>query len=286
MAKSPVDISKKSAQIIITNEESVNYLLSLNTNNRTIKKRHKTWLEQAMRAEKFFLSNQGIGISTDGVLIDGQHRLTAIRDAGYPPVELVVVTGIDPEMRLYLDQNTKRSIADALKIVMDESVSARVASVATFLMRITDDEKDGFTFVTESGKLPLDEVRKAVKKQLSIVNEINEATAGTCRAGTLAALVEYADKWDRDDALELASQVGFGENITAGDPGYKLRDVVLRKRGRGNGGGRGVNMQMTDYQQAVFCCIQHALGKKIDRIERARSWQGLLGDGAQKRKRA
>lgn len=284
MSKAPIDISRKAAQIITTNEENVNYLLSLNTNNRTIKKRHKMWLEEAVREEKFLLSNQGIGISSEGVLIDGQHRLTAIRDAGYPAVELAVITGIDPVMRLYLDQNAKRSIADALKIVLDENVSSRVTSTVTFLMRITEDEKEGFVVTHHSGRLSLEEVRKNVKKRLHIINEISEATASTCRAGTLAALVEYAEKWDHDEAMELAREVGFGENISAGDPGYKLRDVVLRKRG--HGGGRGTNTQMVDYQQAVFCCINHAHRAKIERIERARSWAGLLEKQDNKRKRA
>lgn len=282
MAKAPIDISKVAAQIITTDEENVNYLLSLNTNNRTIKKRHKQWLEDAVREEKFYLGPQGIGISTDGVLIDGQHRLTAIRDAGYPPVQLVVVTGIDPAMRLYLDQNAKRSVADALKIVLGENVSARITSVVTFMMRVTEDEKDGFTISKGSNKLPLDEVRKNVKKRLRAVEEVNEATAHSTRAGTTAALVEYGEKWDLDDAMELARQVGFGENIVSGDPGYKLRDLVLRKRGRGGGGN---DTQMVDYQQAVFCCIQHAHGRKIDRIERAKSWSGLLDDAGNKKKR-
>lgn len=285
MTKAPLDISKKSAQVITTSKEIVDYLLSLNTNNRTIKKRHKAWLEQAVRSEKFLLSNQGIGISSDCVLIDGQHRLTAIRDAGYPPVELVVVTGIDPEMRLYLDQNAKRSIADALKIVLDESVSSRTTSVVTFLMRLEDDEKEGFNLSRHGGKLPLDEVRKAVKRRMRVIAELSEATAGLCRAGTLAALVDYSEKWDYSDAMELATQVGAGENITAGDPGYKLRDVVLRKRGAG-GAGHGANKQLIDYSQAVFCCIQHAHGNKIDRIERAKSWAGLLDKSDNKKKRA
>lgn len=282
MAKLPIDINKKAAQIITTDEDTVNFLLSLNTNNRTIKKRHKQWLEQAVREEKFLLGPQGVGISSDGVLIDGQHRLTAIRDAGYPRVELVVVTGIDPEMRLYLDQNAKRSVADALKIVLGENVSSRITSVVTFLMRVVEDEKEGFTLMRSSNKLPLDEVRQNVKKRLKIIETINEASAHECRAGTCAALVEYSDKWDMDDALELARQVGFGENISQGDPGYKLRDMVLRKKGRGMGGG---SNQLIDYQQAVFCCIYHAHRKKIDRIERARSWAGLLDEAGNKKRR-
>lgn len=282
MAKLSIDINKKAAQIITTDEDTVNFLLSLNTNNRTIKKRHKQWLEQAVREEKFLLGPQGVGISSDGVLIDGQHRLTAIRDAGYPRVELVVVTGIDPEMRLYLDQNAKRSVADALKIVLGENVSSRITSVVTFLMRVVEDEKEGFTLMRSSNKLPLDEVRQNVKKRLKIIETINEASAHECRAGTCAALVEYSDKWDMDDALELARQVGFGENISQGDPGYKLRDMVLRKKGRGMGGG---SNQLIDYQQAVFCCIYHAHRKKIDRIERARSWAGLLDEAGNKKRR-
>lgn len=282
MSKAPIDISKKSAQIITTNEENVNYLLSLNSNNRTIKKTHKNWLENAINSGKFMLSNQGIGISSDGILIDGQHRLTAIRDAGYPSVELAVITGIDPEMRLYLDQAAKRSIADALKIVVNENVTPRLTSVVSFLMKI-EEGKAGFEFRGGGGgRLPLDDIRKEVKRSMKLVLEIDKASASTCRAGTLGAMVEYARRWDETDALELAAQVGFGESIAAGDPGYKLRDVVLKKKGRGVGGS---TSQFIDFQQAVFCCIEHAHGRKIERIERAKSWEGLLEkDGKKKGK--
>lgn len=282
MSKAPVDITKKSAQIITANEEIVNYLLSLNTNNRSLKKTHTAWLERAVRAEKFLLSNQAIGVSSEGVLIDGQHRLTAIRNAGYPAVEVVLVTGLDPELRLYLDQNAKRSVADALKIVLNETVTPRMTSVVSFLMKI-EETSTGFTFIGGGrGRLGLDDVRKEVKKGMKLILEIDKASASTCRAGTLGALVEYARRWDEEDALELAGQVGFGENIAAGDPGYKLRDVVLKKKGRGVGGS---NSQIVDFQQAVFCCIQHAHSRKIERIERAKSWAGLLEDDGKKKKK-
>lgn len=272
MTKGPIDISKKNCQIIKTNRANVDFLLSLNVNNRNVKRKHKDWLKAAVKENNFLLSNQGVGVSSDGVLIDGQHRLTAIREAGYPPVELVVVTGLAPELRLYLDQNAKRSTADALKIVLNHTVTSRQVSAVTFLMKLEMSEDGEFVYKKE--KLALEAVKKKVIQHEAFVEKIQSAIGTIGRAAIIAGIMDFGLRYDRDTALDFALQVGKGENLTARDPAYKLRDMLYKQRGNGVARGGGLP-QLIDYRQTIFCCMAFAADKKIEAVEQASNWDAL-----------
>ena len=66
-----------------------------------------------MRAGRWTLTHQGIAISDDGNVIDGQHRLRAVINAGIP-VEMMVTTGLPSSASVAMDVGVKRTAAQAL----------------------------------------------------------------------------------------------------------------------------------------------------------------------------
>lgn len=68
-----------------------------------------------MRAGRWKQTHQGIAMDEDGTLIDGQHRLFAVIEAGVP-VLMQVTYNLPIEAQAVVDDGLKRSVVDVLKI--------------------------------------------------------------------------------------------------------------------------------------------------------------------------
>lgn len=105
-------------------------LLKLNTNNRRLKKGHIPSLCAAAQEGRWINTGHPIIISSDGVLQDGQHRLTAVLQAG-SSIKMDLRFGIDPRAFAVTDIGAKRSGADTLQVAgyCDEATLSAAARV-------------------------------------------------------------------------------------------------------------------------------------------------------------
>lgn len=265
MSEALFDYTQKAAHITKANKKIVDWLLSLNSNNRTIKKAHLKWILDAIEKKEFVLTGQGIGVSTDGILIDGQHRLTAIREAGYPPVEIMIVTGLSPDARIYIDQNAKRSTADMLKIVLDKNITTRMAGVLRFHLNFREDKELGF--VLDKRKVNLENFVEMMSVHGSNIAEILGSTKGVGRADAIAALFHYGQKFGFDDAFEFANEIGSGANLSLNDPALRVREWMLRHRADAG--------SIMGYRMMVSACIAHSMAREIQILRPSLSWDEL-----------
>lgn len=92
------------------------YILRGNTHNREINQRQVAIWAEAMRRGEWKLTHQGIAISSDGRLIDGQHRLLAIIKAGIA-LEMMVATDQDfDEVFKLIDKVYKRTLSHSTRL--------------------------------------------------------------------------------------------------------------------------------------------------------------------------
>lgn len=268
-----VDYSNKTAQIVKATPKLVDDLLKLNTQNRNVKKNHLGWIVDAVKRNDFHLTTQAIGVSDKGILMDGQHRLMAIKEAGYPPVELLLVTGLNEAARIYIDQGAKRSTADMLKIVLNQTVSSRMAAMVTTHLKLKE-SKDGFMFCKIGGstKPSLDDIVEFMETHLDRIAMIISASGPLPRAGALTAFMHYSMKHDHDKAIELAEQVKSGERLTKNMPAYRLRQFMLGISKRSGYGSAG---QLEDYKNTVTACLAHARGDELQSLRASNSWEGI-----------
>ncbi len=118
------------AEIVTASKQIVDKLLAMNTHNRKYK---ASWVKKLcadIKNGRFYLTNQGVGVSKDGVLLDGQNRLMAIRDAGYPPVKFVLVTGLDKISQQKIDVGFRRTLSDLLALLIDKPSVANIKTAA------------------------------------------------------------------------------------------------------------------------------------------------------------
>lgn len=87
--------------------------LELNGRNRKINRRHLDRLRQTFSAGDMALNGETVIFSEDGVLLDGQHRLTACILEDVPFVSLVV-RGISPSAFDTIDGGLVRGVGDVL----------------------------------------------------------------------------------------------------------------------------------------------------------------------------
>lgn len=101
----------------ITPAIAQNFLDKNHKNNRTLKERIVRKYAQTMAKGLWHPSSaEAIRISDDGILIDGQHRLSAIIRSGRLSITMMVITGIPSCAITAIDDGEKRSLADALTI--------------------------------------------------------------------------------------------------------------------------------------------------------------------------
>ncbi len=98
----------------VTPEKALEWLEG-NTHNRPVNEAHVRRLARDIQAGRWRLTHQGIAFDTDGLLIDGQHRLWAVIESGVP-ITTRVFFNEPPENRDVLDSGQRRSNLDILNI--------------------------------------------------------------------------------------------------------------------------------------------------------------------------
>jgi hypothetical protein len=99
----------------VTPEQAAEWLSKNATNNRRMSKKTIKQYKNDMLTGNWRLTGEAIKFDSNGRLIDGQHRLAAIVAAKIP-VEILIITGLEPDTIQVLDTGRTRSSGDALVI--------------------------------------------------------------------------------------------------------------------------------------------------------------------------
>jgi hypothetical protein len=107
-------------------------LLAANTRNRKLVPTRVARLAGQIQRGEWQVDGSPIRISVTGVVLDGQHRLAAIMQAGVTVPGVVIITGLDDDAQMVMDTGKPRTFEDHLFI---EGVpSSRQAAGTTMLL--------------------------------------------------------------------------------------------------------------------------------------------------------
>ena len=104
-------------------------LLANNLHNRKLSKTLVSQYTQLMQRGEWRFNGDAIRMTSDGILIDGQHRLTAIVESGIPQ-PYVIIRGLDAASFKTIDAGKKRSTGDMLSIAGYKGAVAGLAAGA------------------------------------------------------------------------------------------------------------------------------------------------------------
>lgn len=255
------------AQFVVATKPIVDALLALNTRNRKLMSSAVLRLKNDIEDGAYLPTCQGIGVDRHGVLADGQHRLEALKDAGYPPVLILLVTGLDPLAQAVIDRGAKRSLADALTFIERRTVSNAVVAASSVFITIknANSKSESFLHGDVSGRSD-GRIKRAVIAWEDDISAILSVTGSSFRAAVVAALAVY-HRHDHEAALSFALKLKTGVNLSSDDPALRLREVLQRLK---SSGGAAANMRV--FKLSVTACIADAGKKQIKLIKEHHSW--------------
>ena len=235
----------------------VDALLDANTNNRHPKDQSIQTYAEEMVSGRWILTNQGIGVSETGVLVDGQNRLMAMRRAGYPSgVKFLLVTGLSDDSKKYVDIGTKRNSADLLKLIFNVHLAARVAAAINVCIKCA--------LGKWAIRLRPDQLIEGYNKHGEHVLRIYQIEGSSkISAPVVAALADVLSESGDERVLIFTEQLIRGEMLTSGDPALTLRNWLAMTNGKGSGGSE---LQKGRYFKTKNAVEAFLAGKKLAKL--------------------
>lgn len=210
--------------------------LSMNVKNRALNERAVAEYAYSMTSGTWSFDGAPIRLSKEGIILDGQHRLSAVVKSGTTQ-KFLVVYGVDPAAQMTMDTGRKRSLSNALTI-LGEKDTTQLAALLQLAYR-WDQGVRGAQLLSVGGlgsgemnvspQIPqflkyLEEnptVRESVQPSLSLSRKMPVAPRVV---GMFHMLAGRVDADDRDFFLE---KLASGENLSAGDPILVLRNRLI-----------------------------------------------------------
>jgi hypothetical protein len=215
-----------------------------------------------MIAGEWCATSAGIGIDENGVLTDGQNRLSAVIKFG-KAVPLLIVTGLPSMARAKVDRHNKRTISSSLYLsgIMDKEDRNGV-QVAAFL-----------AYLINNGRSVADcEIAASYRAHEKAISEIekifNRHSKGVTQAGVRSAMV-LAYEVHGETAIEFAKLLLLETHTRADHPAFRLRKALLgetcTKRLPGHLG-KGSGQQMWAFGRTVYAFNAFAEGRFINAV--------------------
>lgn len=192
------------------------------------------------------LTNDAITWSKNGQLVNGQHRLEAIRRSNRT-VPLLVLRGVAARAQDVMDSGLSRSFADRLRAEGYVNVHV-LGSAVNFTYQLDWIEKAEARREKKGGDVALHYspgegptvpvLLKLLKRNPGILDAIKLATTWVqsmkCRPGSTAACIYRFMQLDPELAAEFVETVASGANLEDQDPRLLLRNALFddaRKKG-------------------------------------------------------
>lgn len=206
--------------------------LQLNDNNRNTKKGNLSKITRAMELDEFRFVGDPVRFDETGRLIDGQHRLIAIRRSGTSQT-LLVMRGFHPEAQLYVDQGSGRLAGDQVKIAgVAERAGNDWASIARLALRWDAEDLTTNILVPSNPEIVAFCSEHQEEMQLAVSAAKAQYTRVKGRVPVAGATHFFAHQIDSQLCAEFFRKLASGEGLHAGDPVFALRDALLTRKGR------------------------------------------------------
>lgn len=238
------------SQIETVTPEQARKMLEANTGNRAVRAAWVRNLAGMIVKGEWVTTHQGIAFDETGRLVDGQHRLLAIVEAG-KSVKILVTRGLPEGSYKYLDGGRARVLSDRISLVNDHWDNVLCTSlVRAYLCSAKQKHSEITMTLVEDTFLALAEGFQAVTTQF------RQKTRGITRSdvgAALAVLCQFHPQRGENFTAKLIS----GEGLTRGSPILCLREFLLSGR---------VNYGTELYWKTMFACKKYIEGETISAL--------------------
>lgn len=210
--------------------ERAKYYLSLRTEKeRALGKRRVESMARDMEKGRWYQTGQPISFDSDGHLVDGQHRLSALLESGLKGMEFQVQRGLSDDAISVLDTGARRSTKDFFQME-GHSYASSLASASrhVFVYMETGTFVGGRLAVTVSDQR---EVLRAFPELEQYVKAYAfQKLPIQLPSAALAALhVLFRTVGPKSKADEFFEGLVSGEGLAKGDPRLTARNYITRR---------------------------------------------------------
>jgi hypothetical protein len=202
-------------------------MLALNTNNRPRKRKYEMELAEAMMRGEWQFNGDTIRISESNVVLDGQHRLSAIVRSGIPQ-QFIVVRGLPDETFQTIDRGVKRTVADTLSWSGEKNANVLAAAARAILVIQARGASAGGKITPAQHRKVLHEYPSMRRWAEFCVNDKNLRLLFTAALAGIACL--FAAKYGEETVERFLRQLSSGENLRKGDPAFELRNRAIANK--------------------------------------------------------
>ena len=217
---------KPTASFVTVTPDTARNWLSLNTKNRNLRKADIDRYKRDMLAGNWRLAGDPIRFGTNGALLDGQHRLTAIVEAGVT-LPLLVIRGVQPEAQTVMDTGRRRTAGDALAID-GKGYASRLAAAA--LLKISYD----LGKLDSKHEASHEEILQCVEDNPGLVDAVEFANTVARRTDCPPSVVAFTfftfAQLDLHQAAEFWVAAADKVGLAAGDPVIALTNRFAEAR--------------------------------------------------------
>lgn len=192
-------------------------------------------LADMMKGGLWVFDGSPIRFNTHGELVDGQHRLWAIIEAGHT-AEFLVLRGVDPEAMAIMDTGRRRSFSDIL--VLDDPGLTQHTSLAATIQIIIRWEQglrgngllSGRAGVVIPNQRLLDFFHSHKERLVDVTRRARVIAARMpgVPASVTALLLWVFEDLSVEDAEDFFSKVQDGVGLEPGSPILTLRNWIVR----------------------------------------------------------
>jgi hypothetical protein len=206
-------------------------MLATNVSNRNIRAAHVDGLKRDMRKGSWRYTGDPIRVSwpteeyPDGILLDGQHRLSAIVESGTTQ-KMIVVSGLDPKSKVVMDTGVRRTVGDQLE--MDgHHWGNRLAAASRLVLAIeTGTLTQGIVKATASEISAFYFANSGILDAVLAVDGINRNVPALSPSHA-AAVFFYGSRLYPEQTQAFFERLRTGVNMNATDPALLLRQRLF-----------------------------------------------------------
>lgn len=204
-------------------------LLAGNRQNRSLRPSRVRNLSAAMNRGEWDLNGESIKVDADGSLLDGQHRLAAVVEAG-ATVQMLVVTGLPREAQETVDTGRRRRLADVLAI-RGEPAPHALAAALNLLHRYRQNARlDASKAGAPTPQQALDLLEQCPGLRDSVRVGRRVARQLPAPASIFSTLHFVFSEIDPDATETFFESLTSGADLRSDDPVFHLRRHLLRPR--------------------------------------------------------
>ena len=217
------------ARVVTLDKNLAHDLLANAATNRSVRRSRIARYRSDMQHNHWMLNGEPIIISSEGKMIDGQHRCIAIEDTD-ARVDVLMVMGVNPEAMATVGQGVPRTAGDYLGIEGEDHAKI-CASICRLMIAYRWNEGEALRDTSKPTNAEVLEFyhkhRDSIQHSAALADQHRENARALVAPSVLGFCHACLTEIDPVAADEYISQVAKGELLEENDPAFAVRTRLM-----------------------------------------------------------